>query len=57
MWARFISGIIGVFMLLSAFNWLIDPSGAAESLAMNLLEGEGGNTLWKHFNFISFKYC
>ena len=44
MWARFISGIIGVFMLLSAFNWLIDPSGAAESLAMSLLEGEGGNT-------------
>ena len=44
MWARFIPGIIGVFMLLSAFNWLIDPSGAAEGLAMTLLEGEGGNT-------------
>ena len=44
MWARFIPGIIGVFMLLSAFNWLIDPSGAAEGLAMSLLEGEGGNT-------------
>ena len=44
MWARFIPGIIGVFMLLSAFNWLIDPSGAAEALAMPLLEGEGGNT-------------
>ena len=44
MWARFIPGIIGVFMLLSAFNWLIDPSSAAESLAMSLLEGEGGNT-------------
>ena len=44
MWARIISGIIGVFMLLSAFNWLIDPSGAAESLSMSLLEGEGGNT-------------
>ena len=44
MWARFISGIIGVFVLLSAFNWLIDPSGAAKSLAMYLLEGEGGNT-------------
>ena len=44
MWARFIPGIIGVFMLLSAVNWLIDPSSAAESLAMSLLEGEGGNT-------------
>ena len=44
MWARFIPGIIGVFMLLSAFNWLIDPSSAAEGLAMSLLEGEGGNT-------------
>ena len=44
MWARFIPGIIGVFMLLSAFNWLIDPTGAAEGLAMSLLEGEGGNT-------------
>ena len=44
MWARIIPGIIGVFMLLSAFNWLIDPSGAAEGLAMSLLEGEGGNT-------------
>ena len=44
MWARIIPGIIGVFMLLSAFNWLIDPSGAAEGLAMPLLEGEGGNT-------------
>ena len=44
MWARFIPGIIGVIMLLSAFNWLIDPSGAAEGLAMSLLEGEGGNT-------------
>ena len=31
-------------MLLSAFNWLIDPSSAAEGLAMSLLEGEGGNT-------------
>jgi hypothetical protein len=44
MWVRFIPGIIGVFMLLSAVNWLINPSGAAESLAMSLLEGEGGNT-------------
>ena len=44
MWFRVIPGIIGAFMLLSAFNWLIDPSSAAEGLAMSLLEGEGGNT-------------
>ena len=44
MWARVISGIIGVFMLLQAFTWLIDPSAAAAGLAMSLLEGQGGNT-------------
>ena len=44
MWARVISGIIGVFMLLQAFLWLIDPLSAAQSLSMSLLEGEGGNT-------------
>ena len=44
MWARVISGIIGVFMLLHAFLWLIDPLSAAQSLSMSLLEGEGGNT-------------
>ena len=44
MWARVISGIIGAFMLLQAFLWLIDPLSAAESLSMSLLEGEGGNT-------------
>ena len=44
MWFRVIPGNIGAFMLLSAFNWLIDPSSAAEGLAMSLLKGEGGNT-------------
>ena len=44
MWARVISGIIGVFMLLQAFLWLIDPLSAAQSLSMTLLEGEGGDT-------------
>ena len=44
MWARVISGIIGVFMLLQAFLWLIDPLSAAQSLSISLLEGEGGNT-------------
>ena len=44
MWARVISGIIGVFMLLQAFLWLIDPLSAAQGLSMSLLQGEGGNT-------------
>ena len=44
MWARLIPGIIGAIMMLSAFNWIIDPSSAAAGLSMSLLEGEGGNT-------------
>jgi len=44
MWARGISAVIGVFMLVSAVNWLIDPEQAAAGLSMTLLEGEGGNT-------------
>tara|TARA_Y100000768_G_scaffold118543_1_gene87562 strand:- start:33282 stop:33653 length:372 start_codon:yes stop_codon:yes gene_type:complete len=44
MWARGISAVIGVFMLFSAVNWLIDPEQAATGLSMTLLEGEGGNT-------------
>jgi hypothetical protein len=44
MWARMVSGIIGIFMLFNALNWIIDPGAAAESLSMSLLEGKGGNT-------------
>tara|TARA_Y100000768_G_scaffold109536_1_gene80440 strand:- start:1179 stop:1550 length:372 start_codon:yes stop_codon:yes gene_type:complete len=44
MWARMVSGIIGIFMLFNAFNWIIDPAAAAESLSMSLLGGQGGNT-------------
>ena len=44
MWARIIAGIIGIFMLFNAFNWILDPATAAESLSMILLEGKGGNT-------------
>ena len=44
MWARLISGIIGILMLLQAFNWLLDPSSASAGLSMSLLQGEGGNT-------------
>jgi hypothetical protein len=25
MWARMVSGIIGIFMLFNALNWIIDP--------------------------------
>jgi len=44
MWARIIPGIIGLIMMLTTFNWLIDPSSAAAGLSMSLLQGEGGNT-------------
>ena len=41
MWARIIPGIIGSIMILTAFNWIIDPSSAAAGLSMSLLQGEG----------------
>ena len=44
MWARIIPGIIGSIMILTTFNWIIDPSSAAAGLSMSLLQGEGGNT-------------
>ena len=45
MWARVISGLIGVFMLYSALGWIIDPASAAAGLAMSLVEGPGETTL------------
>ena len=45
MWARVISGLIGVFMLYSALGWIIDPASAAAGLAMVLVEGPGETTL------------
>ena len=54
MWARLISGIIGVFMLLQALNWLFDPSSAAAGLSMSILEGEGGNTQIADFTSFFF---
>ena len=45
MWARAISGLIGVFMLYSALGWIIDPASAAAGLAMALVEGPGETTL------------
>ena len=45
MWARAISGLIGVFMLYSALGWIIDPASAAAGLAMALVDGPGETTL------------
>jgi hypothetical protein len=42
--ARVISGVIGLFMLSSAFRWILDPETAAAGLAMVLLEGPGDTT-------------
>ena len=41
--ARILSGIVGLFMLLTCLGWLMDPATAAAGLAMPLLEGMGGN--------------
>ena len=45
MWARVISGLIGVFMLYTALGWIIDPASAAAGLAMALVDGPGETTL------------
>ena len=45
MWARVISGLIGVFMLYSALGWIIDPANAAAGLQMTLVAGPGETTL------------
>ena len=45
MWARVISGLIGIFMLYSALGWILDPASAAAGLAMTLVEGPGETTL------------
>ena len=42
--ARILSGLIGVLMLLNCLWWILDPSTAAEGLAMPLLEGLGLNS-------------
>ena len=42
--ARILSGLIGVLMLLNCLWWILDPSTAAEELAMPLLEGLGSNS-------------
>jgi len=44
MWARVISGLIGIFMLYSALGWILDPASAAAGLAMTLVEGPGETT-------------
>jgi hypothetical protein len=42
--ARILSGLIGALMLLNCLWWILDPSTAAEGLAMPLLEGLGSNS-------------
>jgi len=42
--ARILSGIIGLYMLLTCVLWLLDPTSAADGLKMTLLDGMGGNT-------------
>ena len=44
MWARIISGIIGVLLISNVITWIVDPSSAAAGLSMSLLEGKGGTT-------------
>ena len=43
--ARVISGAIGLFMLSSAYSWILDPASAAAGLAMILVEGPGNTTM------------
>ena len=42
--ARILAGLVGVLMLLNCLWWILDPSTAAEELAMPLLEGLGSNS-------------
>ena len=42
--ARILSGLIGVLMLLNCLWWILDPSTAAEGLAMPLLVGLESNS-------------
>lgn len=41
---RILPGIIGVFFLLQALNWFIQPADAAQALGMPLLDGIGRST-------------
>ena len=44
--ARILSGLVGVVMLISALNWIIDPVAAAASLEIKeSLSDVGGETL------------
>lgn len=41
---RLVPGLIGVFFLMQAIGWLIDPQSAARALGMPLLDGLGRST-------------
>ena len=44
--ARILSGLVGVLMLISAINWIVDPVSAAASLQITeSLSAVGGETL------------
>ena len=41
---RIVAGVIGVFFLLQAIQWIVMPERAAEGLGMPLLDGLGRST-------------
>lgn len=51
---RIISGVIGLFYLAQALNWLAKPLAAAEALGMPLLEGMGRSTQIGDFSAFFF---
>lgn len=53
--ARILSAIVGLFMGLSAINWILDPGAAASSLGMGLMDGLGRST--QVGDFTAFFFC
>ena len=53
--ARVLAGLVGLLMGLQAVNWLLDPTAAAASLGMNLLDGMGRST--QVGDFTAFFVC
>ena len=47
--ANTLSLFLGVVLTIIAFQWIINPQAAAESLNMIYLEGEGRNTQIRDF--------
>ena len=53
--ARILAALVGLFMGLSAINWILDPGAAATSLGMVLLDGLGRST--QVGDFTAFFIC